>query len=115
MSKLARLIAREEGFGIPGAIPTTHSNPGDLRHAPNASHEGEGSNDIGIEPDADDGWADLERQLQLYADRGMTLRAAIYCFAPPGDGNDTERYLNFVCNGLGVSPDIQVSEALKIT
>ena len=113
MSKLARLIAREEGYGTRGAIPTRDNNPGDLRHSPHASHEGEGSNDIGIIDTAEDGWADLERQLQLYADRHMTLRAAIYCFAPPEE-NDSEQYLNFVCQGLWLTPDTPVSEALKI-
>jgi hypothetical protein len=113
VSKLARLIAREEGYGIPGAVPTRDNNPGDLRHSPHSSHEGEGSNDIGIIDDPEDGWADLERQLQLYADRQMTLRAAIYCFAPPAE-NDSEQYLQFVCQGLGMTPDTLVSEALKI-
>lgn len=114
MSKLAQLIGKEEGFGIPGAIPTVRDNPGDLRHSPHSSHDGEGSNDIGIIDSAPDGWADLERQLQIYAAHSMTLRAAIYAFAPPSE-NDSERYLNFICTGLGnVSPDMPVSEALKI-
>jgi len=113
MSKLARLIARMEGFGLPGAVPTTRHNPGDLRHAPHASHDGEGDNDIGIEPDDAAGWADLERQLQLYGARQMTLRAAIYCFAPPAE-NDSETYLQFVCDGLGMSADTPVAVALRV-
>lgn len=112
MSRLAELIAKEEGFGIPGSVPTRDHNPGDLRHSPHSQHEGD-LNGIGqIDTDAD-GWADLERQLQLYADRQMTLRAAIYAFAPPEE-NDSERYLQFICNGLGLSPDTPVSEALKL-
>ena len=114
MSKLAELISKMEGFGIPGAIPTVRHNPGDLRHAPNASHEGEGSNDIGIEPDDATGWADLERQLQLFANRQMTLRAAIYAFAPPNE-NNTEDYLNFLCQDLGCTPDTPVAQVLEIT
>jgi hypothetical protein len=113
MTLLARLIAREEGFGIPGAVPTRDQNPGDLRHAPNASHEGEGSNDIGIEPTVADGWADLERQLQLYAQRGLTLEQAIYAFAPASE-NNSARYLAFICQGLGVPATTSVAEALKI-
>lgn len=111
MSKLARLIAQEEGFGIPGAVPTTHHNPGDLEHSPHSEHAA--GDPIGrIDTDAD-GWADLERQLQLFADHSMTLRAAIYTYASPSE-NDSERYLNFVCTGLGCSPDTPVAEALKI-
>lgn len=113
MSKLAQLIAKEEGYGIPGSVPTRDNNPGDLRHSPHSSHEGEGPNDIGIIDSVANGWADLERQLQRYADRGLTLRDAIYEFAPPTE-NDSERYLNFVCQGLACSPDISVKDALQI-
>lgn len=110
MTKLARLIGQEEGFGIPGAIPTTHHNPGDLEHSPHSAHVA--GDPVGrIDTDAD-GWADLERQLQIFADHGMTLRAAIYTYAPP-EQNNSEQYLTFICDGLGCSPDTLVSEALK--
>jgi hypothetical protein len=110
---LASLIGQEEGYGIPGAIPTTHNNPGDLRHSPHSLHDPSAPNAIGQIDTPEDGWSDLERQLEIYAAHSMTLRAAIYAFAPPEE-NDSERYLNFVCEGLGCSPDIPVSEALKI-
>lgn len=113
MTLLARLIAKKEGFGIIGAVPTRDNNPGDLRHSPHSSHEGEGSNDIGKIDTPEDGWADLERQLQLYAERGMTLREAIYEFAPPTE-NTSESYLAFVCNGLRLASDTPVAEALKL-
>lgn len=110
---LASLIAQEEGFGVDGTIPTTHHNPGDLRHSPHSSHDPRAPNAIGeIDSDAD-GWSDLERQLEIYAAHSMTLRAAIYAFAPPSE-NNSERYLNFVCEGLGCSPDTPVAEALTI-
>lgn len=110
MTLLARLISKEEGFGIPGAIPTQRHNPGDLRHAPNASHDGIGANDIGIEPDDATGWADLERQLELYASRGMTIRQMVAAYAPDSE-NDAARYLAFLC--VGLFADTPVSEALK--
>jgi hypothetical protein len=113
MSKLAELIAQMEGFGIPSAQPTRKNNPGDLRHSPHSSHEGEGSNDIGIIDTPENGWADLEHQLQLYAARQMTLRAAIYAFAPPSE-NNTEDYLDFVCQELGMTAETPVAEALRI-
>jgi hypothetical protein len=115
MSKLAHLIAQREGFGIPGAIPTRDNNPGDLRHSPHASHAGEGSNAIGIIDTLADGWADLERQLQLYAKRGLTLRDMIINYYAPANENDSEAYLQFVCAGLGVSPETSVTEALEVT
>jgi hypothetical protein len=82
LTKLAELIAREEGFFKKGVLPARRHNPGDLRHSPHSSHVGIGPNDIGIIDSNADGWADLERQLQLFASRGMTLEMAIYEFAP---------------------------------
>jgi hypothetical protein len=112
MSLLAQLIAKEEGYGVPGALPTRSNNPGDLRHSPHSSHAGD-PDAIGQIDTIADGWMDLERQLQLYADRGMTLQQAIFEFAPPTE-NNSQQYLNYVCQGLGCTPDTLVSDALKI-
>jgi len=105
MSKLAHLIATEEGFGIPNAIPTRDNNPGDLRHSPHSFHSSGNPNAIGTIDTVADGWSDLEHQLALYAQRGMTLRQAIYEFAPPSE-NNSEAYLAYVCRGLGVDPGL---------
>jgi hypothetical protein len=113
MSKLARLIALEEGYGISGSVPTRDNNPGDLRHSPHSSHDAHAPNGIGQIDTPADGWADLERQLGLFASRGMTLQEAIYTFAPE-DENDTARYLKFVCDGLGLFPQDTVAKALEI-
>ena len=113
MTKLAYLISKEEGFGIPGAVPTTHNNPGDLRHSPHSQHSGD-KNAIGQIDTVAHGWADLERQLQIYASEGLTLRQMVNLYAPPSDNNNTDRYLSFVCSGLGLTPETLVSEALKI-
>jgi hypothetical protein len=113
MSKLAHLIAQEEGFGIPGALPTRNNNPGDLRHSPHSFHTGD-PNAIGQIDTVADGWSDLERQLTLYAERGMTLQQAIYEFAPPTE-NDSARYLAYVCDGLGFPPSTSVADALKVS
>lgn len=112
MTLLARLISKEEGFGLPGAVPTRDNNPGDLRHAPNASHVGEDPNAIGIEPNVQAGWDDLERQLQLYASRGLTLQQLAEVYAPPAENNTTQ-YLNFLCAGLSLPPTATVAEALE--
>lgn len=114
MSKLAQLIAQEEGFNVPGSVPNRSDNPGDLRHAPGEEHPAGDPNSVGSFDTADDGWAALERQLQLYAERGLTLEQAIYEFAPPSE-NNSEQYLQFVCDGLGCAPNILVSAALAIT
>lgn len=113
MSKLAELISKMEGFGIPGTVPTRDHNPGDLRHSPHSEHPGD-PNGIGVIDNDADGWADLERQLQLFAQRGLTLAQAIYTFAPPNE-NNTEDYLKFVCQDLGCTADTPVAQALEIT
>jgi hypothetical protein len=119
-TKLAQLIARMEGFGVPGAKPTRDHNPGDLEHAPGIT-AWDGA--IGIEPSDEQGWADLERQLKLYAERGLTLRQMVNIYAPPdetpGDPvsvveNDTPRYLDFICHNIGLDPDSGVRAALSI-
>jgi hypothetical protein len=114
MSKLAQLIAKEEGFGIPGSLPTRDNNPGDLRHSPHSFHPANTPDAIGVINTVANGWADLERQLTLYAERGMSLQEAIYEFAPPSE-NDSARYLAFVCEGLQCTAATSVADALKIT
>lgn len=114
MTKLARLIAKEEGFGIPGSVPTRDHNPGDLRHSPHSQHAPDAPNGIGQIDTDEHGWEDLERQLMLYAKRGLSLRDMIInYYAPPGE-NDSEQYLAFICQELGVDPSCSVERALEI-
>ena len=102
MTLLAKLIAKEEGFFRSGTLPARDHNPGDLRHSPHSQHPGD-PNAIGdIDTDAH-GWADLERQLQLDAGRGLTLGAAIYEWAPAADGNQPDRYLADIIAGFAES------------
>jgi len=114
VTKLARLIAKEEGFGIPGSLPTRNHNPGDLRHSPHSAHDPAHPDAIGqIDTDVD-GWADLERQLQLYAKRGLTLRDMIINYYAPPEENNSEAYLAFICKELGVDQRCTVAQALEI-
>jgi hypothetical protein len=111
--KLDALIADEEGYGIPDALPTRDNNPGDLRHSPHSEHDPSAPDAIGKIDTSQHGWADLEEQLQRYAARGLTLQQAIYEFAPPTE-NNSAAYLKFVCDGLGCTPDTTVAAALQI-
>lgn len=113
MTKLAWLIAQEEGFFKKGSLPNRNNNPGDLRHSPHSEHPDD-ANAIGQIDTIEHGWEDLDRQLQLFADRGLTLKQAISIFAPPEDNNNTEAYIDFICNGLGITCDTLVSEAIKV-
>ena len=114
-TRLATLIAAEEGFFTSGTLPNRNLNPGDLRHSPHASHLPGDPDGIGVEDSIDDGWADLERQLQLDASRGMTIQQAIYSWAPPSE-NNTAKYLTDVINGFGglVDENTPLSQVLLI-
>ena len=114
MTKLAFLISKQEGFGVPGTVPTTHNNPGDLRHSPHSSHTPENPNGIGMIDTVEHGWEDLERQLLIYAHEGLTLQQMVYLYAPPADHNNSSAYLNAVCTGLNLAPSTPVSQALEI-
>lgn len=115
-TRLAQLIAKEEGFGRAGVLPTVRHNPGDLRHSPHSSHSGIGNDDIGIIDTDEHGWEDLERQLLLYAARGYTLEKAIYAWAPESDGNSPMRYLHDVLAGFGgrFTPESSLVDVLKV-
>jgi hypothetical protein len=114
-TKLARLIAKQEGYFKPGSLPARRHNPGDLRHSPHSSHDGIDRDAVGAIDSDEHGWEDLERQLQLDAGRGMTLGQAIYSWAPPSE-NDTANYLQHVIEGLGgsVTADTPLTEVLQI-
>jgi hypothetical protein len=112
MSRLAQLIAAEEGFFKSGSLPQRQNNPGDLEHAPGESHEGTGP--IGSFMTPAEGWQALEDQLQLDGGRGWTLEQMVYTYAPPEENNSAE-YLAYICSGLKCDPQMLVSDALKIT
>lgn len=112
MTKLARLIATEEGFFKAGSLPQRNNNPGDLRHSLHSTHTGD-PNAIGVIDTVEHGWEDLERQLSLDASRGLTLRQFIAKYAPPSE-NNSEQYLNFICTSLPASPEDELIDVLKI-
>jgi len=127
---MLKLIGQMEGFGIPGAVPTTHHNRADLRHGPHMHHPGgpKHAEDIGTADTVAEGDSDGERQLRLYADRTisvdpetkqltkprkMTIHDAIYTLAPTNE-NNTARYLAFICHGLGLPPETPMTKALEL-
>lgn len=113
MTKLAKLIAQEEGFFKSGSLPQRNNNPGDLRHSPHSHHTPDAPQAIGVIDTVEHGWEDLERQLLLDADRGLTIQEFVQKFAPPEE-NDSHQYLQFLCTGLSLPPHTLLSDALKI-
>lgn len=78
-----------------------NNNPGNLRHAPNASGS---DGDFVIFPTPHDGMAALSRQLQLYGDRGNnTLNGIIHTYAPARE-NNTRGYIDDVAKKTGFDP-----------
>src|SRR5260370_927931 len=67
ITKFMVAIAEQEGFGVPGAIPTRANNPGDLTKSLGYEITGEtlGTAGIAIFVDVPNGWAALEEQLNL--------------------------------------------------
>lgn len=56
IERIAQAIAKAEGYGVPGAIPTVRNNPGNIRDETGA---------IATFPAPADGWAALYRQVTL--------------------------------------------------
>lgn len=65
--KMARAIAKAEGFGKIGAIPTRAHNPGDLV-IPGWKGDKLGAEGISVFADDEAGWRALAKQIQLIAD-----------------------------------------------
>lgn len=114
MSKLAEVMSKEEGFGRPGALPTRNHNPGDLRHAPGEIHPEGQPNAVGSFVNDEIGWSMLERQLRLYASRGLTIEEMIEEDYAPSNENDSVRYLNYVCSNVPCKATDLVSTVLLI-
>lgn len=85
---LAKAIARQEGFGVPGAAPTRNHNPGDLTGT-RWTGVVSGAENLAVFATDADGWDALHRQLQLIADgrsgvysRQMTIAQMAEHYAP---------------------------------
>ena len=130
MSKLdilAQAIARYEGFYVTAAeaalkkihFPTLsqrHNNPGDLMYAGQLGAirgEQHGQGWYAKFPTMAAGWAALGRQIQLDASRGLTMSAFMNKYAPAEDSNDPKSYCAFVCGKLNVTPDTNLTDALR--
>jgi len=89
---IANAIATAEGFFVKGALPSRDNNPGDLRNAPWLQHPVVAggfwsASSVGA------GVAGLLHQIALDVARGQSLQQLITAWAPPTDGNNTDRYI----------------------
>ena|ERR1700733_5040271 len=106
MMTVAQAIAREEGWGVAGDIPTRDDNPGDICDGTFAQHEAGYTGHAGRFATFDnpqDGMNAL-RDLLLKDYRGLTLEQALNKYAPPVE-NNTNAYLGNVVKFTGLAPD----------
>lgn len=96
----AQAIAKAEGFSVPGSIPQTRNNPGNLKLS---------GSSITTFQTAADGWNALYKQLGLivngrspYYNLSMTIAQMGNVWAPTGDNNVPGAWARNVAAALGV-------------
>lgn len=112
-SKLADAIAHQEGYYVTGSLPQRNNNPGDLRHGNGEVHPDNQPDAVGSFPTPEAGWAALERQLVLDANRGWNVGRLVYTYAPPEE-NDSANYLAGLCSRVPCHPNDLVSKVLTL-
>ena len=136
---LLEAMAEREGFYAPGSRPQRNNNPLDLRWGSEAKALGSihgdtrdwsgfgGYGGFAVFSNVATGWKAGQLWLSVPAKfaymsgdlvagyLGATLRQVIFRFAPPEDGNDSQAYLDFVCEKTGYTPDtILTAEMLAL-
>lgn len=115
----AQAIARAEGYGVVGAVPTNANNPGDLCDPTGALFglPTMGNESIVVFPDPASGWDALYRQLQLIADGrssvytlDMSIADMALHYAPTPD---PMTWASNVAAFAGVTPDTPLSLVLS--
>ena len=101
---LLEAMARQEGFLQKGTRPNRNNNPGDMEYGSFAKAHGATTSDgrFAIFPNALTGYRAMAALLRLHY-AGMTIEAALNKYAPPVE-NDTNTYLQHVCEWANVSP-----------
>ncbi len=104
--RIADAIAREEGWGVRGSLPTRLNNPGALVYT--GQH---GTKPFRLNarmvfarfPTPAAGRAEMEHCLNRMIDKGLTLEQITYRWAPPFQ-NNTKRYLRHLTLAAHVGP-----------
>lgn len=121
VQSLADAIAKAEGFGVKGAIPTRYHNPGNIRSTKSGHHyDGQvGLNRSGYVIFKSDrfGWRALREQLELMASgqsahygTNMTILKVAKIYA-----TGWKLWAKNVSQGLGVSPATTLKEYFTVT
>jgi hypothetical protein len=121
MLTFVEAIAKEEGFGIPGARATRCCNPGNLNMEPWLEGFGATLETIpaGVEeeprfacfPTSEAGWSAMTTLLTKdYL--GLTVSEALNKWAPASDGNAPSSYVAAVCSMTGLTADTVLTPEL---
>ena len=120
---LLKAIATEEGFYVDGSRAQRNHNPGNLDYGPFAAAYGATRVEEippGIEeaprfayfPDDDTGFAALRALLECPEYAGLTVEAALRKYAPASE-NDTQLYVQHVCEWTGCRPTDLITDVLE--
>jgi hypothetical protein len=105
---IAHAIAKAEGYGPAGNVPTTHHNPGDLSDgaAQFGSNFHSGSN-VTTFPDDETGWGWLHDKLaNIYAGKSASYpQNSTWTEIAQKWAGDWQNWLNNVTSNLGVDPN----------
>ena len=107
--ELAKAMAKMEGFGIPGALPTRNHNPGDLRRSKYQLFVKDG---FAYFSEDEMGWQALVYDLCIKitgkSTTGITPESSLRDLIYKWTATDRYAYLMFVANKLGVTFDYQI-------
>jgi|HubBroStandDraft_1064217.scaffolds.fasta_scaffold81562_5 hypothetical protein len=112
---LQQAIARQEGFGIAGTRATLNHNPGNIRYGTFAKLHGATDNDgagYAVFPDDATGEAALTALLSNPPYKGLTVTQALNKYAPAGDGNAPQIYIDNVCGWCPCTPSTVIDGLL---
>lgn len=117
-------IAKQEGFDVPGSRAQRNHNPGNIVYGTFATHHGATGEDrdgihpgepgFAVFPDDMIGFRALASLLAAPRYNKLTIREAIYIYAPPED-NDTAAYIRNICEMTGLRPTDPISKGISVT
>lgn len=106
IAQLAQAIAKAEGFGAAGKIPTLAHNPGDLVEG-DAGSGTLGAEKITVYPDDATGWSKLDHQVFLMlteTSRVYSLSMTFFGVAQKWTTTDPDAWASTVSGAVGLTP-----------
>lgn len=108
ITALADAVTRMEGYS-PGTRAYRNNNPGNIRGGSIYPQYPLDSGGFTIFPDPATGRAALETDMAAKVNQGLSLRSLVYKYAPPTDGNDSDKYVSNVSTWTGLPADVPLN------